>query len=116
MIFNEGLHLSEEKIAEFLKTGKDWSRLKTSVPGVFVLKLPPYLGSPARLAVELNPIDNTGNPKKRRGQLLRSISELEEFKELFLNEKISKLISLVDSINPKKEATRHKKGEEVIEL
>jgi len=34
-----------EKLTEFLKTGKDWSRLATTVPGVFVLKLPSYRGS-----------------------------------------------------------------------
>ena len=34
------LAMSEEKITGFLKTGKDWARLKTTVPGVFVLKLP----------------------------------------------------------------------------
>jgi hypothetical protein len=30
--------------------------VRTSVPGVFVLKLPAYRGSPTRLAVELNPV------------------------------------------------------------
>jgi hypothetical protein len=32
----------EEKLAAFLKTGPDWGRFKTSVPGVFVLKMPAY--------------------------------------------------------------------------
>jgi hypothetical protein len=31
-----------EKLASFLKSGEDWSRLKTSVSGVFVLKMPAY--------------------------------------------------------------------------
>ena len=84
--------MSEDKIADFLKTGKDWSRLRTSVPGVFVLKLPPYRSSPARLAVELNPVDDSGNPKKRRGLVLRFTAELEEYKELFQYEKLSKLL------------------------
>lgn len=48
--------MSEEKLADFLQNGKDWSRVRTSVPGVFVLKLPAYRGSPTRLAVELNPV------------------------------------------------------------
>jgi hypothetical protein len=90
--------LSEEKLADFLKTGKDWSRMKTSVPGVFVMKLPPFRGSPARLAVELNPVDEVGTPKKRRGLVLRSTAELEDFKELFVGEKLPKLLSKVDSL------------------
>jgi len=105
-----------EKLTEFLKTGKDWSRLATTVPGVFVLKLPAYKGSPSRLAVELNPVDETGKPKKRRGLVLRSTAELEEFRELLQNEKLFKLMSMLDSVNPKIEAVRQRKGEEIIEL
>ena len=105
-----------EKLTEFLKMGKDWSRLATTVPGVFVLKLPAYRGSPSRLAVELNPVDETGKPKKRRGLVLRSTAELEEFRELLQNEKLTKLMSMLDSVNPKIEAVRQRKGEEIIEL
>jgi hypothetical protein len=108
--------LSEEKLAEFLKTGKDWSRLRTTVQGVFVLKLPAYKGSPSRLAVELNPVGEDGSPKKRRGLVLRSAAELEEYKELFQYEKLSKLIGILEKINPKVEAEKRRRGEEVIEL
>ena len=68
--------MSEEKLTDFLKTGKEWTRMRTSVPGVFVLKLPPYKSSPTRLVAELNPVDETERPKKRRGLILRSSSEL----------------------------------------
>jgi len=108
--------LSEGKLAEFLKTGKDWSRIRTSVSGVFVVKLPPYRSSPTRLVVELNPVDENGNPKKRRGLVLRSAAELKEFKELFQDEKLPKLLSMIDSVNPKVEAGRRRKEEGVIEL
>jgi len=108
--------LSEGKLAEFLRKGKDWSRLKTNLPGVFVLKLPQYRGSPPRLAVELNPVDENGKPTKRRGLILRSSGELEEFKKLFDYEKLSKLLSMVDSINPKVEAKRRGKEEPILEL
>jgi hypothetical protein len=108
--------LSEEKLADFLKTGKDWSRIRTSVPSVFVVKLPPYRSSPCRLVVELNPVDEGGTPKKRRGLILRSTAELEEFKELFSDEKLPKLLSMVDSVNPKVEGGKRRKEEGVIEL
>jgi len=105
-----------EKLTEFLKTGKDWSRLATTVPGIFVLKLPAYKGSPSRLAVELNPVDEAGKPKKRRGLVLRSMDELEEFRELLMNEKLTKLMGMLESVNPKVEAARRGRGEEIIEL
>ena len=108
--------MSEEKLAEFLKNGKDWSRMRTTVPGVFVLKLPAYKGSPSRLAVELNPVGEDGTPKKKRGLVLRSTVELEDFKQLFQYDKLSKLMEILEAVNPKVEVERRRKGEEVIEL
>lgn len=108
--------MSEDKLGDFLKSGKDWGRLRTTVPGVFVLKLPAYRSAPTRLAVELNPVNEMGNPKKRRGLVLRSSAEFEDFKELLNHEKLTKLVEMVDAVNPKAEAVRRRKGEEVIEL
>jgi hypothetical protein len=108
--------LSEEKLSDFLKTGKDWSRIRTSVSGVFVVKLPPYRSAPARLVVELNPVDEAGTPKKRRGLVLRSTAELEEFRALFSDEKLPKLLGMIDSLNPKVEGGKRRKEEGVIEL
>jgi len=108
--------LSEEKLADFLKTGKEWTRMKTSVLGVFVLKMPAFRSAPTRLAVELNPADESGNPKKKRGLILRSTQELEEYKELFQPEKLSKLLGIIEQVNPKVEAAKRRKEEEVIEL
>jgi len=82
-----------------------------------VLKLPPYRSSPARLVAELNPLDETGNPKKKRGLILRSAAELEEFKEMLQDEKLPKLLGIIDKVNPEVKAGRRGKGEEeVIEL
>lgn len=108
--------MSEEKLKDFLRTGKDWSTLRTSVSGVFVLKLPAYKASPTRLAVELNPVGEDGNPKRRRGLILRFSGDLEDFEKLFQHETLSKLLSMIESVNPKAEAARRKKGEEVLEL
>ncbi|MFH0897039.1 MAG: hypothetical protein V1850_03195 [Candidatus Bathyarchaeota archaeon] len=107
--------MSEDKLKDFLKTGKDWSNLKTSIPGVFVLKLPAYKSSPTRLAVELNPVDNNGSPKKRRGLIMRTGVDLDDFEKLFQHETLSKLLSMIESVNPKAEVAR-RKGEEVLEL
>ena len=68
------------------------------------------------MAVELNPVDEAGKPKKRRGLVLRSMDELEEFRELLMNEKLTKLMGMLESVNPKVEAARRGRGEEIIEL
>ena len=108
--------MSEEKLSDFLKTGKDWSRLRTSAPGVYVVKLPPYRSSPTRLVVELNPVDEAGSPTKRRGLVLRSSGELDEFRKLFGDEKLPKLLGMLDSLNPKVEGGKRRKEEGVLEL
>ena len=59
-----------------LEKGKDWERKATSVQGIFLLKLPPYRSSPSQLVVEINPIDASGNPTKKRGLILRNPIEL----------------------------------------
>ena len=106
-----------EKLASFLKSGDDWSRLKTTIPGVFVLKMPAYKSSPTRLAVELNPVDASGSPTKRRGLVLRTKQELDEFNELFQYDKLVPLVQGVEGVNPQiKKFTAAKPGEDVLEI
>ena len=89
-----------ETLKAFLEGGKEWERKPTSVPGVFVLKLPAYKGSPKRLSVEINPVDASGNPTKKRGLVIRSLPELREFRGLIAEEKVERLVKKVDEINP----------------
>lgn len=107
--------MSEDKLKDFLKKGKDWARGKTSIPGVFVLKLPTSKYSQTRLAIEVNPADDAGNPTKKRGIMIRSGEELEVFKKILLDDKLPKLQKLIESINPTEEGKRWKENE-VIEI
>jgi len=108
---------SEGKLSLFLKTGSDWGKLKTSVPGIFILKMPAYKNSPARLAVELNPVDASGSPTKKRGMVLRSREELEEYRAIFLVEKLAPLLEEMGKVNPEvKKQQVVKKGDEVLEI
>jgi hypothetical protein len=108
---------SEGKLSLFLKTGPDWGKLKTSVPGIFILKMPAYKNSPARLAVELNPVDGSGSPTKKRGIVLRSREELEEYRAIFVVEKLAPLLEEMEKVNPEvKRQQVMKKGDEVLEI
>jgi hypothetical protein len=91
---------AKNHLEEFLDQGKVWERMETSIPGVFVLKLPPYRGRPSNLVVELNPVDNSMKPSKRRGLVLRTLEELDAFNELYQPERISNLLSILETINP----------------
>jgi hypothetical protein len=106
--------MSEEKLEEFLQTGKDWAKIKTSVPGVFVLKMPSSKNREPSLSVEVNPVDSSGSPTKRRGLIIRSVDEFLEFKDILGNDKVETLLEMLEDINPA--TTDSKQSKEVIEL
>jgi len=108
--------MSEDRLSTFLKTGSDWARMKTSVPGIFILKMPAYRTSPPRLAVELNPTDESGAPTKKRGLVLRSAAEFDEYKGLFQHDRLSSLLKSVEGVNPPQAKKAAKSGEEVLQL
>ena len=111
--------MPDEKLLQFLKSGRDWERRATTVPGIFILRLPGDGRRPASLAVELNPVDEAGRPTKRRGLVLRSSEELKAFRELINNEKLEALMSRIDEVNPRSVAAKRRTGageEDVFEI
>jgi hypothetical protein len=106
--------MSEEKLEEFLETGKDWAKVKTSVPGVFVMKMPGSKNREPSLSVEINPVDASGSPTKRRGLIIRSIDELLEFKDILSNDKVETLLEMLEDVNPS--SPESKQSKEVIEI
>jgi len=107
--------MSEDRLSQFLKTGPDWGRMKTSVAGLFILKLPAYRNTPARIAVELNPVDDSGSPTKKRGLVIRSSQDLAEYLSLLQYDKLPQLLVAVDKINPPLKKTG-RSGEEILEI
>jgi len=103
-----------EKLAEFLEKGKDWDKVKTSVPGVFVMKMPGSKSRPASLSVEINPVDASGSPTKRRGLIVRGVEEYLEFKEIMTNEKVESLLEMLEDVNPERQ--KGKSSKDVIEI
>ncbi|KXA94384.1 hypothetical protein AKJ65_04550 [candidate division MSBL1 archaeon SCGC-AAA259E19] len=108
----------EESLSQFLEDGDDWERKKTSVDGVFILKLPEYKGNPPRLAIELNPTDSSGNPTKKRGLMTFDMREFETFRELIGEEGLDGLMETIMEVNPEKGKKKRPEEEEedVIEI
>ncbi len=105
-----------EGLKLFLEKGKEWERKATSVPGIFILKLPPYKRSPSQLVVEINPLNTSGTPTKKRGLILRNRQELEQFKKLIGDGKLGGLLQRIEEVNqPAKKTGRPEVGE-IIEI
>lgn len=95
----------EEALRKVLKQGADWQRVPIKgVEGAFILRAPGYRGRPPTLMVELNPLGPDGAPKKRRGLILRSVGELEEFRALISAERLVEVLKAVEKVNPQREA------------
>ena len=70
----------EERLTGFLKDAKAWERRATNIPGVFLMKLPSSRTRQAAIAIEINPVDSAGSATKKRGIVVRSASELDDWR------------------------------------
>jgi hypothetical protein len=73
---------ANQRLVQFLNEGRDWEKDATSIPGIFLLRLPKLKLAAPSLAIEINPVGESGSPTKKRG-VVRSSSELEEITKLF---------------------------------
>ncbi len=90
----------EQGIADLLENGEDWARQRTSVPGIFLQKLPAWKRLPDRIAVEMNPADEAGSPTKKNGLRLFTLEEYEVFNKLMSYEGLPTLLEAIAKVNP----------------
>ena len=85
---------------EHLSSGTDWEKLRHTIAGVYVVKIPATKTRPAKLMLEVNPVDESGNPRKRKGLFLTDEKMRRDFVVALENEDVASLIRIVDSVNP----------------
>ena len=107
---------ANNRLVQFLKEGKDWDKKATSIPGVFLLRIPAYRGTSPSIAIEINPVSSSGSPTKKRGVIIRSSSELEEINKLLSNPKLSQLARSIDDVNPEKRTGQKSGAEDIFEI
>ena len=99
-----------------MREAKDWERKATNVPGVFLLKLPPFKGRSASLAIEVNPIGASGAATKKRGVVVRSTNELQEINKMLSHPKLVELAKRIDDVNPEKLGGANTAEKDVLEI
>jgi hypothetical protein len=90
----------DERLSQFLSKGKDWERKPTNIPGLFLLKLPASRNRPSSIVIEINPVDTSGSPTKKRGIIIRSNSELVQIRNILDDVKLEQLTKSIDEVNP----------------
>jgi hypothetical protein len=84
-----------------MRSGEDWERSRTSIPGVFIVKLPGRGSRGPELALEINPVDGQGQPKKKRGYMVRGKADLEELTRILSDPRLVRLAEALEAVNPK---------------
>lgn len=102
LILEEIVMEVEEKIKNALSNVKAWQRVPTSLDGIFLVKTP-VKGGKETMLVEINPKDEKGNFIKRRGLFLKSINELDKFKQALDENKLEEVIKAIENITGAKE-------------
>jgi hypothetical protein len=75
-----------------------------------------YIITPPSLAIEINPVSESGSPTKKRGVVIRSSSELEEITKLLSNPKLPQLAKSIDEINPESKRPKITDRSDVFEI
>jgi hypothetical protein len=107
---------ADQRLMQFLKEGKDWERKATSIPGIFLLRLPRLKSTAPSLAIEINPVDSSGFATKKRGVVIRSSYELEEITKLLTNPKLPQLAKSMDEVNPEVRGPTITKQSDIFEI
>jgi hypothetical protein len=107
---------ADQRLMQFLKEGKDWERKATSIPGIFLLRLPGLKPTAPSLAIEINPVDSSGFATKKRGVVIRSSYELEEITKLLTNPKLPQLAKSMDEVNPEVRGPTITKQSDIFEI
>jgi hypothetical protein len=68
------------------------------------------------LAIEINPVGESGCPTKKRGVVIRSSSELGEITKLLSNPKLSQLAKSIDEVNPELRGPKTTNQSDVFEI
>lgn len=89
-----------DELKDHLNNAKDWEKLPTTIPGVFIVKVPGTKNRAARLMVEVNPVDKAGNIRKRKGIFIADFDMYLQFLEALQNDGVGKVIKSLDQVNP----------------
>lgn len=89
----------EESLRDMLKHGRKWERHRIDESGIFIRKIPKSKDDPAYLAVEINPIDDSGFPINKMGVIIRSQSELDAIREILSLKKVDEALHAIERVN-----------------
>jgi hypothetical protein len=89
----------EESLRDMLKHGRRFERMRTTEPGIFIRKIPQSKDEPAYLAVEINPVDKSGNPINKIGVIIRNRLELDAVRTILSQKKVDEVFQAIEKVS-----------------
>lgn len=104
-----------DKLKNLLDEGDDWAKLEVQ-PGVFVVKMPAKGRFKAKLALEVNPVDDEGKPLKRKGLFITKGKQFQAYQSVFQNNELPDVAQALDDINGEKSENDSSSGDVIGKL
>jgi hypothetical protein len=103
-------------IEKSLSNAAEWEKKKTSIPGIFLVRLP---GEKLRVMLEFNPPDESGGPSKRKGLYFGDRATVEAARTAFPDKRLDDLIAAVEKLSARgapERGVKGGKGDDVFEV
>ncbi len=99
----------QAQLNDHLANAKEWGKMETPIPGVYVVKVPETKTRPAMLFLEINPLKQDGTPMKKKGLFVSDFEMLVKFSEALTDDKVVRLIKELEEVNPDRKTKKSKK-------
>ena len=83
-------------IRKAMEHADDWERRRTSIPGIFLVRMPE---KDLKVMLMFNPPDSEGNPTRKKGLFFADQETVDAAKEAFPNPNLAALIEAVGRVN-----------------
>ena len=92
----------EGDIRKMMKGVEKWGKKKTSIPGIFLVRMP---SKEFRLKLLFMPVDEAGKPTKRKGFYFGDLESVKSARAAFLDDRLDVLVMAVEAISGEERKT-----------
>jgi len=85
-----------EGIKKTMEHAIDWEKRKTSIPGIFLVRMP---DKRFRVMLSFNPLDPAGAPRKRKGWFFADMDTVRAARQVFPDKRLDMLVAAVEKVN-----------------
>ena len=78
---------------------EDWDEIPSDIPGIGYTKIPSKSDPAGTPVIVINPVNESGKKMKRKNLYLQNLDDITKYRELFNNQKVDRLMQVIDEIN-----------------